>query len=145
MHWWPIYGALTISTVVGARWAIRRDRRRSADALGAAYALLGTWILTQVSHWWVPHPYNQFFPAMDYMVMVVMALAWRRRFRPWKVCMIALFLAQSIIHAYRAKSGMNVWWYDFWLNRTYEGQLACIWSVVIGVRRDLLRRRVKPM
>lgn len=131
MHVWPIYGALTASTVAVARWALRRDRRRSADVLGAAITLLGTWFVTQVGHWWVPHPYNQFFPAMDFFVMAIMAVAWRNRFRPWKVWMIGLFLAQCILHAYRAKSGLSAWWYDFGLNRLYEGQLACIWSVAI--------------
>lgn len=145
MHVWPIYGVLTVSTVIAARWAIHRDRCRAFDALGASYALLFSWLVTQASHWWAPHPYNQFFPAMDYMIMVIMALAWKQRFRPWKVALIALLLAQCVLHAYRAKTGLSAWWYDFWLNRTYEGQLACIWVVAIDVRREVLRRRVKPM
>ena len=124
MQWWPIYGALTASTVVAARWAIRHARRRSADALGAAYALLGTWVVTQISHWWVPHPYNQLFPAMDFLVMSVMAVAWRNRFQPWKVAMVALFLAQCVLHAYKFKTGLHNYAYDLLLNLLYLGQLA---------------------
>lgn len=132
MHVWPIYGVLTGATVAAARWAYRRDRRRSEGVLAASVALLGAWVITQVGHWWVSPQYNQFFPVTDYIIMTVMALAWRKRFSRWKAALVLLFLAQCLLHAYKANSDLSAWWYDFWLNRTYEGQLACIWVVVIG-------------
>lgn len=144
-YWWVLYGSLTIITVFAARWAIHHDRRRCQDLLGAAYTLLGTWVITRLSHHFHVYPTRQFFPFMDFWGMAVMAVAWRHRFRPWKVAMIALFLFQCIWHAIRVKNPIGLYLSDLILNLSFACQLACIWPTVIGVRQEVLRRRLKPM
>lgn len=143
MHVWPFYGLATLLAVSAAAYG--RRERRSGDTLGAAFVLAALWGLWNLSHWFVPTPYNQFFPLLDYAVCAGMAWAWRRTLRSWKVLLILLFLAQCILHAaYFASTDHSFrvrYAYDLRQNLIYIAQLACVSTY--GIRR-LHARLTRP-
>lgn len=123
VHWWLVYGFLTGLTIYIAR------RWRSEDTLGAAYVLAGLWITSNLSHWFIPHPYNQFFPALDGFTAFLMALVWRKKPRVWTTVLIGLLLADCCVHAERFQHGdthARRFRYDLSLNLIYGLQLTTV-------------------
>lgn len=129
MHWWPIYAGLTALTVL-LSW------KRSEDARAASYVLVVTWLITNLSHNFMPGQYNQIFPIMDFLFACALTWVWRYRMSPWKTVLILLFVADMIAHSVYFRRGdvsrSSAYAYDLALNLMYLGQLAC---VALGDRR----------
>lgn len=134
MHVWPFYGLATLGAIGLARYG--QMERRSEDTFGAALVLGVLWIIWNCGHWFVPHPYNQFFPFLDAITCSLMAIVWRNSLRPWKACLIILFVTECLIHAGYFELGDDSraakYVYDLKQNLIYIGQLACVSSVGIG-------------
>jgi hypothetical protein len=141
MHVWPFYGLMTVGAIMLARHG--QKLRRSEDSLGAAFLLGGLWLAWNLSHWFMPEPYNQYFPLLDSVTCVSLIWLWRTRYRAWKVCLILLFFIESLIHADYFAVGDHShaarYAYDLKQNLIYIGQLACV--SVFGVRLVVWGRR----
>ena len=128
MHWWMVYGALTAGVVT----TVWMDKRRPADARGAAVVLAVLWLVWNLSHWFKPEPYSQWFPLMDCGTAAILAWLWRQRYEPWKVLLICLYLAQIGLHvAYYAAGDTSFeakYRYDLLQNILFIGQLATVAS-----------------
>lgn len=129
MHIWAVYGFLTIFAVLLSVYG--SDGRRSDDTpLIASITLLAMWVCSNLSHWFIPHPYTQLIPTLDSLVAVSMAIGWRYRLRPWSVILVGLLLIDCVIHANFYSVGdwsfPARYAYDLKLNIVYIAQLLCV-------------------
>lgn len=126
MHWWFIYGALTLAMLKLA-WEARADL---PGVWGAALILAATWSASNLAHFFLhPHP-REFYPVMDSLCAATFALSWGGLRRRYLGLLALLFVAQGLAHAvfynftpwdYAAR-----YRYDLTLNLLYLAQLVCI-------------------
>lgn len=127
-RWWApaFYAVLTIGTIG------RAAQSGQSDALGAGLILSALFVMTNVSQTFfrIEEPYNQFYPACDFIAALILTLAWRDTLEPWKAALILLLLLDVFLHAaflYRGDMSFRARYrYDLSLNIAYIGQLACV-------------------
>lgn len=109
-------------TILAVRLAWAFETRETALGLS------GLWLISNLSYWFAPHPYSQFFPLVDYAACAVLALLWRNSLSPWKVALIGLLFADCCLHVIYATGVMRRFDYNLSLNMVYLAQLACVIS-----------------
>lgn len=132
LHWWMFYGVLTLGMLITAfRWG-------DADVRLAAMVLTVLWIASNISHAFVPSPFNQYFPILDGAAGGLLVWLWRRDLVAWKVVLVVCFLADVAWHAryftVGDRSRIAVYRYDLVLNLIYLAQLATVTSKPIIAR-----------
>lgn len=130
--WWMVYGPITALSVFLARYGLKEPR--SEETLGAAFVLASEWVIWNTCHWWMPHPYNQIFPATDAFVCAILTLVWRNRLSPWRLVILSCLLVDCVLHAvYFNTTLLTKTGYDTDQNITYLISLFAVSHC--GIRR----------
>lgn len=128
-----LYGLLTLGVVVLSH------RGASSDARGASLILLGTWAISNVTYLGAS-PFYGLWPAMDAVVIVVLAVLWRERLSLWMIGLLACLLGDMFTHLSYLSGGdfgrAAATAYNLTLNALYIGQLASVASASLRFARS---------
>lgn len=142
---WGTFAALPLALNLRA---YSLDRERFVDAVGLSAMVLIMWAMTNLLDWKYPFPDNKsLHPLFDLAGGMTAMVAWWTARKPWKLVLVGLFLAQSVLDAsfwlsWVVHKGAQVGYdYVLWLNLLFLFQV-----IVLGgpggasVARDILAR-----
>lgn len=116
--------------------ATDRDRHKTPDAVGVAFAMLIVWAVSMLANAILPEPQSRLLnPVMDAMLAVGVFAATATRFAWWKLLFLGLLAIQVLSHViyqneYRLAGVLPR--YILTLNVAYLAQLACVCTPGVG-------------